>query len=504
MTSATAPQATAALSLPGTAWIFARHLTSFAFPVLALAFVWTGPHAWYVAPLFLAPMVGIFALDTRSHYEQRQPVEGLPAWPFDALVYVLAGLQFLVVFELCRMYQHQAIFSIDTVLVFVLVGGSSGFSIITAHELIHRKKRWEVRLGRLLLCTVLYEHFYTEHLRGHHVRVGTAEDPATARFGETYGQFFRRTVPAQFRSAWKLEARRLGDEGMSLFDPRMLRNRILHGIIVGWSFALAAGFAFGFTGFFAFVLQAFNAIALLEAVNYFEHWGLVRRQARVRPTDSWDTHSWFTYYGLTGLSRHADHHAWPARPFQQLRVWEEAPLLPAGYVGTVDMVMGRNGEFRHRATLELARRELGPFDTRVDQDPELQAQAAEALDRARAFQTALDQGQRPAESVRAAARVAGAEASSRPGWSAALPPRVRGLLIAFGLVAALSVGAWLEAGAGTGLAVLLAMNLWILAVFVGVWTLRVAIEQRGLVALSWVAFFALVAGIGSLTQTLLA
>ncbi len=59
---------------------------------------------------------------------------------------------------------------------------------------------------------------YTEHLRGHHVRVGTPDDPATARFGEAYEPFFRRTVPAQFRSAWRLELTRLGDAEMSLFN----------------------------------------------------------------------------------------------------------------------------------------------------------------------------------------------------------------------------------------------------------------------------------------------
>jgi alkane 1-monooxygenase len=287
-------EATAVL-LPGsTSRIFARHLVSLLLPGLSLAFLWTGPHAWYVAPLFMAPMVALFAFDTGPWQERRQPLEGTPSWPFDTLAYLLAALQLVIVFELCRMYQHQAIFSVDTVMTFLVVGGSSGFSIITAHELIHRKSLWPQQLGRLLLCTVLYEHFYTEHLRGHHVRVGRPEDPATASFGETYEGFFRRTAPAQFRSAWRLEARRLGDENMRLLDPRMLRNRILHGIAVEWGMAAAVWAAFGVAAFVAFLLQAFMAIRLLEAVNYFEHWGLRRRKARVRPQDSWDTHSWFT------------------------------------------------------------------------------------------------------------------------------------------------------------------------------------------------------------------
>lgn len=341
--------------------IWLGHLMSFLIPLGSLAYVWTGPHPWYVAPLFIAPFAIFHWMDVQPRHERRQPVETLPAWPFDLIVYALVGIHFAILYGLVVMFSQQQFFSVDMAMVFVIVGGNSGFSIITAHELIHRKGRADQLLGRLLLATVLYEHFYTEHLRGHHARVGTPEDPATARFGETYHGFFRRTVPAQFRSAWRLEAKRLGDEEMSLFDPRMLRNRIVHGLIVGWGIAFAVGFAFGPVAFFAYVLQAFVAIRLLEVVNYFEHWGLVRTGRRVRPVDSWDTHSWFTYYGLIGLSRHADHHAYPSRPYQQLRVWDAAPVLPIGYVGLVDLVLTRNDEFIDIATRELRARGLGPF-----------------------------------------------------------------------------------------------------------------------------------------------
>jgi alkane 1-monooxygenase len=466
------------------AWIWLRHLTSLYFPAASLLFIWTGPHPWYVAPLFLGTSVLAFVFDDASRGEPRQPEAALPAWPFDALVYVLAGLQLLIVFELVRTFAHQSFFSVDTVMIFIVVGGSSGFSIITAHELIHRSRRWEQQLGRLLLCTVLYEHFYTEHLRGHHVRVGTPEDPATARFGEDYESFFRRTVPAQFRSAWRLELRRLGDEGTSLLDPRMLRNRILHGMALGWGMACAAWLAFGFTAFAAFVLQALMAVRLLEAVNYMEHWGLVRQKRRVRPTDSWDTHSWFTYYGLTGLSRHADHHAEPSRPFQQLRIWDEAPILPSGYVGSVDMVIERNAEFQRLATEELRRRKLGPFVT-----------VGGAV------------GERAEVDERAVAADGGAGAGERGGvrrrWDA-LPAPARLVTFMLGFTALVSLGGWLEAGRGSGFAALFALNAWILTAFaLALRVRRVSEERLGSFALSWVVGFGLLFSLGKLTQALL-
>jgi alkane 1-monooxygenase len=459
------------------AGLWVRHLAALFIPLLSLVFLRTGPHAWYVAPLFMLPLIAAHQIDCSARYERRQPEASLPAWPFDVLVYALAGLQLWIVVETVRLFQVQSLFSVDMVMTFVLVGGSSGFSIITAHELIHRRKRWEQGLGRLLLCSVLYEHFYTEHLRGHHVRVGTAEDPATARFGESYQAFFRRTVPAQLRSAWHLEKRRLGDPDMGLLDRRMLRNRILHGFALEWSVAFGILLAFGLAAFVAFLIQAWSAVRLLEAVNYFEHWGLLRRRSRVRPVDSWDTHSWFTFYGLVGLSRHADHHAWPARPYQQLRVWDEAPLLPFGYVGMVDLVLERNDEFQRLATLELARRRLGPF---VEAEESAPIDAASALSRL---------------------------ASEQPAPAAApwLPTPVRvalGLALVV-LVATLGVQ-WETGGLAMGPFARTLLCGWILAVFVLVIRLRLWLKARGnLEIVSWAVALTGLLVLGRLTEALL-
>ena len=81
----------------------------------------------------------------------------------------------------------------------------------------------------------------------------------------------------------------------------------------------------------------------------------------MQPNDSWDTDSWFTLYTLVGLSRHADHHAYASRPYQQLRYFEESPKLPFGYFGTVSWLIWDNAGFRRAMSKELKRRRLGPF-----------------------------------------------------------------------------------------------------------------------------------------------
>lgn len=462
--------------------MWARHLTSFLLPLSTLAFLLTGPHAWYVAPLFVLPSMLALNLDSNGTVEKRQPLATTPAWPFDAIVYTLALLQFVIIYQLSQMFSQQGFFSVDMAMVIIIVGGSSGFSLITAHELIHRTRWWERTLGRLLLATVLQEHFYTEHLRGHHVKVGLPEDPATAQFGEDYEAFYRRTVPAQWKSAWRLEAKRLGDEEMSLFDPRMLRNRVLHGTLLGWGLGAVIATVFGFVSFLAFVLQALMASRLLEAVNYFEHWGLRRTTRRVRAIDSWDTHSWFTYYGLTGLSRHADHHRDPSRAYQQLQVFEEAPMLPTGYIGMVDLVSGKNHEFKKLAVEELQRRELGPFS--ADTDPDEAARAREIADEILAYTPKPPSG------------FLGPNAKGERGFSVI----ARRVAILLGVLLVLTVGAQFESAGELSFAARFALTGWIIGAFALMIRAFRALETQGVnFTMCWTAALGLLFFIGVLT-----
>lgn len=324
--------------------LWLRHLMSLLFPVLTLIFVATGPHAPLQSLLGLAVVAVVVTIDRRARADLAQPPADLPSWPFDALLLLLATIQLATIALFVRLVAVGG-WSWSLIVVGWFVGNNSGWgTLVVAHELIHRPRRWMRWLGRALLCTVLYDHFYVEHLRGHHVRVATDEDPATARFGETYLQFLRRTVPAQLASAWRLRRR---DVVVGMVAEALLLATI---VVLAGPLALAL-----------FLWQAYNAITLLEAANYFEHWGLRRAYGRVGHADSWDTDSYLTLYTLIGLSRHADHHAHAARPYQALRHVDDSPKLPGGYYAMVTMAQLQNRKFQRLMTAELQRKRLGPF-----------------------------------------------------------------------------------------------------------------------------------------------
>jgi len=216
------------------------------------------------------------------------------------------------------------------------VGGINGLAINTAHELGHKLPAWERWLSRITLAPVAYGHFYVEHNRGHHRRVATFEDPASARLGESFWAFLPRTMIGGLRSAWALETQRLHARGL----PTMhWRNELLQAWAMTALFYGGLCLWLGWTVLPFLLIQAFYGASLLEVVNYIEHYGLLRaagpdgRPVRCAPEHSWNSSHRVSNLFLYHLQRHSDHHAHPARRYQALRHFEQSPQLPSGYAG---------------------------------------------------------------------------------------------------------------------------------------------------------------------------
>lgn len=218
------------------------------------------------------------------------------------------------------------------------MGILSGVGINTAHELGHKKPALEGWLSKIALAPVGYGHFYVEHNKGHHRRVATPEDPASSRMGESFYRFLPRTVIGSLTSAWDIEKQRLARKGSG---PWTWQNENLQ----AWSMTVVLWggltLAFGWVVLPFMIIQGALGSSLLEAVNYLEHYGLVRqkledgRYERVRPEHSWNNNHIVTNLLLYHLQRHSDHHAHPTRRYQALRHFDHAPQLPTGYAGMI-------------------------------------------------------------------------------------------------------------------------------------------------------------------------
>ncbi len=217
-----------------------------------------------------------------------------------------------------------------------LVSGSQG--ITYAHELGHSRSRGDRLLAWLLMGSVAYSHFMVEHYRGHHVRVATDADPASAPAGMSLWRFLPRTLLGSWRSAWALER-----------QGRRARRLPLARSPLVWAQALQVAFAglllavLGPAALAVWLVQAAYAVFLLETINYIEHYGLRRRERHGRPEPFAAVHAWNADRPLTNLlvanlQRHSDHHLHPHRPYETLRPLP-SPQLPSGYAGCIFLAL---------------------------------------------------------------------------------------------------------------------------------------------------------------------
>ena len=215
-----------------------------------------------------------------------------------------------------------------------VISGTIG--IVYAHELLHQKNRLERWLGDLLLASVLYSHFRTEHLLVHHLWVGTPRDAVTARYNEGFYRFFLRVLRDCPASAWRAEALMLKRAGRPVWHRSnpFWRYGALQALALVLAYAVG-----GWVGVGLFALQAFFAVWQLELTNYVEHYGLTReyrgegRYEHVLPRHSWNADHTASNWLLINLQRHSDHHYKPDRRFPLLQTYssDEAPQLPLGY-----------------------------------------------------------------------------------------------------------------------------------------------------------------------------
>jgi alkane 1-monooxygenase len=252
--------------------------------------------------------------------------------------YVFIPVQYAGLVFACWLWADGGLSTVDSIGLLLTVSIVSGVSINTAHELGHKRASLERWLSKIALAQSGYGHFFIEHNRGHHVRVATPEDPASARLGESFWAFLPRTIAGSLRSAWGLERTRLGRMERS---PWSIHNDILNAWAMTVVLFAALVAVFGWVVLPYLLIQAVLGFSLLEVVNYLEHYGLLRqkredgRYERCRPEHSWNSNNVASNVLLYHLQRHSDHHANPTRRYQALRHVDEAPQLPTGYAGMI-------------------------------------------------------------------------------------------------------------------------------------------------------------------------
>lgn len=187
----------------------------------------------------------------------------------------------------------------------VSTGIFAGIGIIYGHELAHTKG-FSFVISRLMMGLSCSSHFSYAHVYNHHLELANEDDPATSPRGRTLYRHFWLSHMGQSKFLYKMERARLARLGKPFIS---LENRWIRGYLMSIPTMVLFAWAGGLIGIAAmFVVWTISNFEL-EALNYMEHYGLIREKGQ--PIDyrhSWDNSNMFTSWFFIEIGRQGDHH----------------------------------------------------------------------------------------------------------------------------------------------------------------------------------------------------
>lgn len=202
------------------------------------------------------------------------------------------------------------------------------FATCPAHELLHRRSRFDARVGRWIAGIAGYPILGHEHLT-HHMRSGNTEAAEWPRVDESVWQFSaRRALPALRNAVERDRALNARRRASAMY------GEMAEAFLVTFGTWVAFTIAGGWVGFAIYGGVIAGVAFGVQVITYLQHWGLGNdnvENARDEPY-AWEDTCRFQAWVTLHLSFHQSHHRSSTTPYYRLRTAAAAPRPPAGYV----------------------------------------------------------------------------------------------------------------------------------------------------------------------------
>lgn len=314
-----------------------KYFAAYIIPLLGIiSFSSTGFLAWF-GLIFLYVLVPVMEMVFKPNTENLTDTELALAEedPFyDFVLYLMVPVHLFVIYYFLTTISDPALATSDTVARILMMGTILGVvGINVGHELGHKTRSlWKQLFAQVFLTTAVQNHFVPYHNGGHHKDIGTPKDLTSAEKGDNFYFFALRSQIGGYFKTWKLEHQRLTAMGKHPLLNAMIIYTLLPLIMFG-----AMLYFFGAYVLACYFVASVYGITILEAQNYFAHYGLRRkllpngRYERVSARHSWNSDHIVGRVLLFELTRHSDHHHIGGKAYQVLDSKEESPMLPFGY-----------------------------------------------------------------------------------------------------------------------------------------------------------------------------
>lgn len=149
----------------------------------------------------------VISMDWRNPNKQERQLLEENDIQFKTVIYLTGVVDWILFFKMMNVFAQYEFtpFSILNLLgIFIIFGTFQAAQFTIAHELFHKQNYLHRFFGTIHMLKALYIHFTYEHLWGHHRKVATPEDPASAEKGITMYKFIVRSFIGSYKSVYKM------------------------------------------------------------------------------------------------------------------------------------------------------------------------------------------------------------------------------------------------------------------------------------------------------------
>ena len=187
-------------------------LPYYSFIILMLfAYMTIFTQPWFIFALIYAMLPfldDVFTRDYRNPSEaERKNLEKNDSY-FKFCLLASVAVDWFIFFQVMK---YMSTVDLKTEGIFKLIGFLYVYSNLNAthftvaHEIFHKPGNFNRILGTLHMSKNLYTHFTYEHIYGHHRKVATPEDPASAPQHITVYRFFLKSLVGSWKSVYKMQ-----------------------------------------------------------------------------------------------------------------------------------------------------------------------------------------------------------------------------------------------------------------------------------------------------------
>lgn len=282
---------------------------------------------------YIVPGLAIVAMSLLdiSLNEDSDDTEDSDSILFKLALWLYVPMQYLMILFTLHTLTTQNLTTTQLVCLILSNGFIAGtFGITVAHDLCHGTK-FDKFLSYILLFSVNYPTFVSEHIHTHHRWVATEKDPGTSRFNQHLYSFLLRSFVQGFIEVIRTENERLrqGKSKNYIFNNRVF---LLICTVILINLLIAA--LCGAEVMILFIISSFISMLCIHGTNYLQHYGLERKKTsngryeKMQPYYAWHSYGLCSKYCMVNMQRHGDHHANPSKPYQNLSFSDEVPILP--------------------------------------------------------------------------------------------------------------------------------------------------------------------------------